>query len=183
MAEGGGDGFEVWVLGRYAAAGFAAIDLDQGANLARAGGSGMSGDSAGGVEVVGNHFDVDAGSVELGDLVKFLRRDADGIEDVGDAVGAEVFRFRKGGDGDAGDGSGLVGQHHAGDVDRLGGFHVRAQRHAEAADGLGHAVNVAGQHAAVQHQARGGKVRELHGSHSTSRSSGIAGRGRFCQGK
>ena len=89
----------------------------------------MRGDGAGRVRIVGDHDDVRAGGVQLGHLVQLLRRDADRIEDVADAVRGEIFRLGEGGDGDA---ARLARQRQARHVDRLGGLHVRPQRHAMA---------------------------------------------------
>ena len=59
------------------------------------------------VQIVGEHDDRGAGAVQLGDLVELLRRDADRVENVGDAVPGEILRLGQRRDGDA---AGLAGE-------------------------------------------------------------------------
>jgi hypothetical protein len=127
-----------------AGAALAGIHLDQRARRRR-----MRGDGAGGIGIVGQHYDRGTALVQLGDLIELLRRDADRIQDVGDAVRGEIFGFRQGGDGDA---AGLADQRQAGHVDRLRGLHVRAQRHAVPGQRPGHGGEILQQDAAVEHQ-------------------------------
>jgi hypothetical protein len=107
-----------------------------------------------------------AGGVELGDLRQLLRRDADRVEDVGDAVGGEILGFGEGRDGDA---AGLSGQRQARHLDRLRGLHVRAQRHALGGQRLGHAGDVAQQDRPVEHEAGRRQVGEVHPRSSAMR--------------
>ena len=165
-AEAGGDIQQQRVLRAEAAAVLAGVDLDQ-----RARRQAVAGDGVGHHGVVGDHHQPGAGGVQLGDLIQLLRRDADGIKHVGQAVAGEILGLRQGGDGDAvrlmavglhawlGR---IGGQRHAGDVDRLGGFHVRPQCHAVAGDGLGHAGDVVLQDLAIEDDAGGRQVGEAH---------------------
>ena len=70
----------------------------------------------------------------------FAGRDADGIDDVADAVGEEVFGFLERRDRDA---TRRVAQRASHHIDRLGGFHVRTQHAAQTADVRTHAFEVA----------------------------------------
>ena len=142
------------VVGRDAAAAFAGVDFDQHARRLT-----MRGDRARRIEIVGQHDDGGAGTVQLGDLIELLRCDADGIEDVGDAVAGEILRLRQGGNGDA---AGLTGGRQPRHVDRLGGLHVRAQRHVMAREPARHGADVAQQDGAVEHQAGRGRSVQPH---------------------
>jgi hypothetical protein len=94
-AEAGGDFEQQRVFRGQAAAVLAGVDFDEGAWR-----QAVLGDGVGDFGVVGNDHQAGAGGVELGDLVKLLRCDADGVEHVGKAMAGEVFGFGKGGDGD-----------------------------------------------------------------------------------
>ncbi len=50
----------------------------------------------------------------------------------------------------------------ASDLDRFGGLHMRAQRHAAARKGSGHGADVALQDCAIEHQAGGGQISKIH---------------------
>ena len=142
------------IVRRHAAAALAGVDLDQRPRRLP-----VRGDRAGGVEIVGQHDDRGAGAVQLRHLIELLRRDADGVENVGDAVAGEILRLGQRRDGDA---AGLAGDRQARHVDRLGGLHVRAQRHAVARKRARHGADVALQDAAVEHQAGRRQIGELH---------------------
>ena len=175
-AQTGGEFEQEVAVGMHPAALLAAVDFDQGAWRRR-----LAGDRAGHRRVVGDHDDLRAGGVQLAHLLQLLRRDADRVEDVRDAVAEKIFRLGQGGDGDA---AWLAGERQARDLDRLGGLHVRAQRHIEARQGSGHRADVTLQDGAVEHQAGCRQVGELHaadipagGVRSAVRSTGPRGEG------
>src|ERR1700733_4759778 len=83
------------VVGGYAAALLTTVDLDQGAWW-----GGVARDGNCGGRVVRDHNNLRARRIQRGHPIKLLRRDADGVEDVGDTVTAKVLRLRQRGDGD-----------------------------------------------------------------------------------
>jgi hypothetical protein len=102
VAQGGGDG--AGFVGRDAAAAFADVDLDQGAEAAW-----VSGDGSRGFHVVGDDLDVGARRVEGGHGCELLRGDADGVDLVVPAGLGEETGLGEGADGDGACGPGRRG--------------------------------------------------------------------------
>ena len=80
------------------------------------------------VDVVEKNLEVAPRSADALDTPQLLRGDPDRVDQIPDAVLGEVFGFKQGRNG-----RGALGGHHltARDLDRLVGFEVRSERHAE----------------------------------------------------
>lgn len=108
-------------LRRNATPPLAAIDLDQhvedDAEILAAGGNGLRR-----LQVIGDDGESHARLDQRRRLAELRRRDADGVEDVLEAVGGEVLGLLQGRDGDAAE---MTIDRHAGDVHRLGRLQVR----------------------------------------------------------
>ena len=152
--EAGGQ-FRYQILGdQHAAPLFAAIDFDQCLDVGR-----MRGDRVGRQRVVGDDGHIGAAGVQPRDLIELSWRDSNSVENVSNAMAGEILRLGEGRDGDA---TRLTRQHQPRDIDRLGGFHVRPQRHFMARQAASHGADVAVQNLAIDHQARCRQVGELH---------------------
>jgi hypothetical protein len=87
------------------------------------------------------------------------RRNAHGIDDVPDAMSEEILGFLESRDGDA---ARRVAQRPAHDIDRLRSLHVGTQHATEPADVRAHALEVAIQLAAIEHERGRFEFGQLH---------------------
>jgi hypothetical protein len=128
------------------------------------------------VGIIRHHHHLCTGGIELYDLVKLLRRYANGVENVGDAVSRKIFCLSQRGDGNT---AWLALECKASNVDGLRGFHMGPKREVVTADSLCHAGYVAPQNGSLQHKARRREIGQLHagGDQFACPSIGITGRG------
>ncbi len=163
--------------GVYAAAVLPAVDLDQDGWRGR-----LRRDQAGHFEVVGDHDNVCALGIQPDDLLQLLRRDADGIEDVGDAVAEEILRL-----GRVETVMPPVGRRSRGGRPsiHLAVFMCGRSGTDRPVQRCRHDADVAVEDGAVQHQARRRQVGKFHtGNVQLAVSSiGSTGRGMYCHGK
>ena len=90
-----GDFSKLVRIRRNAAAAFAAINLDQGGQN-----TGMGGDGAGDIRIIGDDLHVIALRVQRGDGVQLLRCYANGVDLIPIAAAGEIARLRHRADGD-----------------------------------------------------------------------------------
>ena len=105
-----------------------AVDLDQHRKPV-AGGARRGGDGLRAVEVVEEDRQIGAAAAQIEHMIELVGRDADGVQDVLEAVADEILGFLEGRYRDRP--RAALG-HDAGHLDALGRLEVRAQMHAEA---------------------------------------------------
>ena len=120
---------------------------------------GKGGQLAGALRTVQQQGEAYAPLTQSQSARQLARRDAHGVADVRDAGFREIFGLRQGGDGDGS----LRGDHaEPRHVHAFAGFAVRAQRHAQSAQTLVQAGDVAAQTGFIQEQGRGGQMMSSH---------------------
>jgi hypothetical protein len=150
------DGDQQRVVGRNTRAMAVTVDLDQRLDwhgLAL----GERPNGVGGLECVEDDPQRAAGAHQVGYFGQFHRRDADRVENVGDAVREEITRLGERRDGDR---KFRARGEHAENVDRFGGLDVRAQRDPERAHLVAHPRRVALEARAIEEEGRGGEVED-----------------------
>ena len=123
------------------------IDLDQHVEVTCAG-ERFIGEQLGGFHAVQDQRQLHPLRLQGRDVRELVGRDADRVQDVLVPVPGEIVRLQQRRDGDGAP----RGQDPAGDVDRLVGLDVRAERHAEPGQARSHALDVAIHALRVQQQ-------------------------------
>ena len=108
---------------------------------------------------VGHDLQIDAARAQSRNPVELRGRDADRVEDVQETARGEVFGLRQRRDGDRAHSTAMG---DARDFGRFGGLQMRPQDHAQFARAFAHALGVAIQTRAVEHQARRRQIGDAH---------------------